>query len=345
MTAITLTEGSQATRPKVVFVFSTRGAQWGGMLRELYETSPVFREVIAQCDREIKQHLDWSLEEKITRESESDWLDSEECIEPAIASLQLALVALWRSYGVYPDAVLSMSAGEYAAACCAGAMTIEGVIRAVCAISLMIRRRLGLGAMISVKADLEEVERVRHLIPVPFWVTAQIGPGTLILATEATDAETLISSLADSGIQCIRIPSDFAFHAPQMDDWEPEFLRGPQYFCARPAQLPIYSAVVGGLLDPAAFTTDVHYWHVLRIPALYAGAVRRSLEDGYEIYLEIGPHPILSDSIEASAALLGKQVAVLPSLRCDQPAQEVMEQTLITLRSLGYLPARRTPLA
>src|SRR6201999_4574043 len=36
--------------PEVVFLFTGQGSQYPGMARGLYETSPVFRDVIERCD-------------------------------------------------------------------------------------------------------------------------------------------------------------------------------------------------------------------------------------------------------------------------------------------------------
>ena len=44
-------------------------------------------------------------------------------IQPVLVGVQLALTALWRSYGVEPDAVIGHSMGEVTAAVAAGALT------------------------------------------------------------------------------------------------------------------------------------------------------------------------------------------------------------------------------
>ena len=45
--------------------------------------------------------------------------------QPALVALEWSLARMWQSNGVTPSIVLGHSVGEIAAACVAGAMTIE----------------------------------------------------------------------------------------------------------------------------------------------------------------------------------------------------------------------------
>src|SRR6266566_5869619 len=113
-------------RPRLVFVFSTRGSQWIGMGQQFYEEEPVFRETLRRCSRQIERYLGWCLEEEFTRDSETYRLHAlEEYFEPTLAAIQIALSEVWRSRGVQPDAVVGMSSGEFAASYIAGVLSIE----------------------------------------------------------------------------------------------------------------------------------------------------------------------------------------------------------------------------
>ena len=103
-------------RPRVVFVFPGQGSQWIGMGRELREREPVFREALERCADAIEREAGWSLREVLLGGAGEDLLREVDVIQPALFAMQVSLAALWRSWGVEPDAVIGQSMGEVAAA-------------------------------------------------------------------------------------------------------------------------------------------------------------------------------------------------------------------------------------
>jgi len=90
----------------------------------------------------------------------------------------------------------------------------------------------------------------------------------------------------------------------------------------------MYSTVSGTVSD--GVTCDATYWvRNLREPVLFSTAVQRLRDDGYDIFLEISPHPILLSAIQQGLAHSGREGNVLPSLRREE------NERLVMLRSLG----------
>src|SRR4029077_2331448 len=79
-------------------------------------------------------------------------------IQPALVGVQLALTALWRSYGVEPDAVIGHSMGEVTAAVVAGALTPAEGLRVIATRSALMARLSGQGAMALLELDAESAE-------------------------------------------------------------------------------------------------------------------------------------------------------------------------------------------
>jgi acyl transferase domain-containing protein len=121
-----------ASQPSSVFVFSGQGSQWVGMGRQLLEREPVFRHALESCERAIKPYVDFSLVEVLRAGEASSRLDEIDVIQPTLFAVQVGITALWRSWGVEPDAVVGHSMGEVAAAHVAGALSLEDAAKVIC---------------------------------------------------------------------------------------------------------------------------------------------------------------------------------------------------------------------
>lgn len=65
------------------------------------------------------------------KNEEQSLLEETEFAQPAIFALQVGLTALWKSWGIKPDAIVGHSAGEVAAAYASGALSIEQAVRVI----------------------------------------------------------------------------------------------------------------------------------------------------------------------------------------------------------------------
>src|SRR5262249_59479515 len=108
-------------RRKLAFVFSGQGAQWFGMARRLLRNEPIFRQAFEQCERAVHAETGWSVREELEAAAEESHLDAVDVLQPTLFAIQVALAALWRSWGIEPDAVVGHSMGEAAASHVAGA--------------------------------------------------------------------------------------------------------------------------------------------------------------------------------------------------------------------------------
>ena len=117
--------------PGPVFVFPGQGAQWAGMAVGLLESSPVFAEHLAACAAALAPHVDWSLLDVLCEVPGAPPLERVDVVSPALFAVMVSLAALWRAHGVQPAAVAGHSAGEIAAACVAGALSLPDAAKVV----------------------------------------------------------------------------------------------------------------------------------------------------------------------------------------------------------------------
>jgi len=136
--------------PKVVFAFSGMGPQWWAMGRQLLEREPVFRETVLRCDQLFHSLGDWSILKEFQREERESRIQESDIAMTLNFVLQVALLELWRSWGVVPDAVVGHSAGEVAAFYGAGVYSLSDALTVVHHRSRLLRRLQGRGTMLAV---------------------------------------------------------------------------------------------------------------------------------------------------------------------------------------------------
>src|SRR5262249_16850406 len=135
-----------------VFVYSGQGSQWAGMGRRLLADEPAFAAAVAELEPVFVEQVGFSLRRVL---ADAEPVSGDARVQPVLVGLQLALTALWRCYGVTPDAVIGHSVGEVSAAVVAGALTVAEGLRVVATRSRLMARLGGQGAVALLNLDAE----------------------------------------------------------------------------------------------------------------------------------------------------------------------------------------------
>ncbi|MBW4722194.1 type I polyketide synthase [Saccharothrix obliqua] len=294
--------GHALNEAKTVFVFPGQGAQWVGMGRELWESQPVFAARMAECERALEPFVDFSLRDVVF---EGRSLDRVDVVQPVTWAVMVSLAALWQAHGVRPDAVLGHSQGEIAAACVAGALTLDDAAKVVALRSRAIANGLaGRGGLLSVAVPVAEV-------PPDVEVAAVNGPRAVVLAGTPDRLDDLERDYRERGARVRRIPVDYASHSSQVDSIHDEVLASLAGIEARTPEIPWLSTVGA---EWVGAPVPVDYWQRnLRGQVRFADAVRTLATAGYGLFVEVSPHPVLVDAVVDTAG----SVAVCGSLRRD----------------------------
>ncbi|PYQ09020.1 MAG: polyketide synthase [Acidobacteria bacterium] len=321
-------------RRKVAFVFPGQGAQWSGMARGLMSREPVFAAALETSAAAIREETGWSLIDELHADEAQCRLAAVDVLQPALFAIQVGLAALWRSWGVEPDAVVGHSMGEVAASHVAGALSLEDAAKVICRRSRLLRKTSGKGAMAAVELSIEQAARALAGYEDRVSIAVSNSPSSTVLSGEPAALEDIIKELEARSVFCRRVKVDVASHSPQMDPLRGELLELLAGVHSGPGTVPLYSTVIdqaSGGLD-----LDAAYWvKNLREPVLFSLAVERLLAHGHAIFVELSPHPILLPAVQQTLRHLGKEGTVLPSLRRDEDEQASMLGSLGALFDLG----------
>ncbi len=320
---------------KLVFVFPGQGSQWFGMGRELLQHYPAFRDMIIECDHALRPYCEWSLisELKVTDPAKSR-LGEIDVLQPMLFAVQMGLAALWQSWGVEPDAAVGHSMGEIAAACAAGALTLQDAARVICERSRLLKSTIGQGAMASVELSPADAQHALVGYEDRLAIALNNAPTSTVLSGDPAALMEVIGKLQARDVYCRIIKVDFAAHSPQMVPLQAELSDVLSNISPRTTSIPIYSTVTGKLIDGSEFSGS--YWASnLREPVLFAIAVERMFADGCDTYIELSPNPSLLGAIQQAANHLTLKCARLPSMRREKSETAVMLDSLGELYALG----------
>ncbi|MER7006051.1 type I polyketide synthase [Dactylosporangium sp. NPDC000555] len=306
--------GVRDAESRTVFVFPGQGSQWAGMTRDLLTESPVFAERMAECDRALAPYVDWSLLE-VVRSAQP--LDRVDVVQPVLFAVMVSLAALWRSYGVEPDAVVGHSQGEIAAAVVAGGLSLEEGARVVALRSRALTGIVGSGGMASIARPAPQVEQLIEPWGDRLSLAARNGSSAVVVSGGADAIAELLAVCEARGIRARRVDVDYASHSAQVERIEARLLRELGTITAVTGEVPFFSTVTGEWLDTGSMNGA--YWYAnLRRTVGFEDAVRALPERGYTTFIEVSPHPVLKVSIAETLEDAGRHGAVLGTLRRDR---------------------------
>ena len=327
-------ERRHATAPKLAWVFTGMGPQWWAMGRQLFENDPIYRDVIEQCDRELSKHVDWSLIKEMNA-AEADSLMSDTWLaQPANFAVQIALAAMWRAKGIVPDAIVGHSTGEVAAFYAAGVYTLEQAVKVVVHRSRLQQKLVDTGGMLAV--SLTETEALKRVKPYGDRVSvAAVNSPTAITLAGDQDALTELAGKLQAEqlfakFLTVRVP----YHSAKMDLIKDELLECLADLAPHPAQLPLYMTAKPGIAQGHELDAN-YWWENVRNSVGFRAAIDQMADDGYDLFLEIGPHPVLGHSIGECFSARGLSAKSVPSIRRQEDEAARFTASLASLHNLG----------
>ena len=315
-----------------VWVFSGQGSQWASMGVGLLAVEPVFAAKIAELEPLIAAESGFSVTEAMVAPETVVGIDR---VQPTLFAMQVAMAATMKSYGVTPGAVIGHSLGEVAAAVVSGALSLEDGVKVICRRSLLCVKIAGGGAMAAVELPAQQVREELERQGIEDVVVAVVASPTSTVIGGATETvRRIVAEWEQREIMAREVAVDVASHTPQVEPILEELAGMLDDITPLTPEIPYYSAT---LFDPREQPyCDVDYWvDNLRHTVRFAAAAQAALEDGFRVFAELAPHPLLVRAVDQTAATLDIPVAAVAGMRRGQDTPNGLRTLLGDLFAAG----------
>ena len=297
-----------------VFVFTGNGSQWCGMGSGLLCHNKEFKAALEEVDALLAPIQGWSLLEIFANpERHAEAFDYTEKSQPLLFAVQVGLVRALKAKGIMPAAVFGHSVGEVAAAWACDALSLEDAVTVIhyrSSLQKDLRDKGGMAVVSLPKAQLTEMLR-------PFGDSVQVAAintaDSFTLAGDAKALRTIVQRCKQQRGLAKMLSLPYPFHTDAMDAVQHELIESLKGIRPRKAKIPFFSTAMpeagrGLLLD------NGYWWNNIRRPVLFHKAAQNALRQGFELFMEIGPRPLLASYLRDISREASLRLAFIPTL-------------------------------
>jgi len=315
-----------------VWVFSGQGSQWAAMGAELLAAEPAFAAKVAEIEPMIAALSGFSVTAAMLSPDTVTGIDR---IQPTIFAVQVAMAAAMAAHGARPGAVIGHSMGEAAAAVVTGALSLADGVKVICHRSLLCRGLAGGGAMAAIELPAQQVREELDRQGIEDVVVAVVAsPNSTVIGGAPVTVRALVDMWEQRDVMAREVAVDVASHSPHVEPVLAELADLLADITPMTPEVPYYSAT---LFDPREEPyCDADYWtDNLRHTVRFSAAVQAALEDGFRVFAEMSPHPLLVRAIEQNALSLDIPVAALAGMRRGQELPHGLLDVVVDLYAAG----------
>lgn len=305
---------------KTALVFSGNGSQWKLMGADLYKNNDLFKRSIDEVDFYFYPLAHWKIGEYL-QQLDSSWdLEHTEYAQPLLFAIQVGMITLLKHEGVTFEAVVGHSVGEVAASFAAGIFDLPQAVKIIYERSRAQASTFGSGSMAAVKIKRESLNQLLSQYKQVEIAGINTADSFTVSGDEAEIVE-LGQTVKSMGGLFKKLDLAYAFHSSKMQPLKTAIYQSLEYL--EPSKEPFatfFSTVTGAEVNCLDLRKD-YWWKNIRQPVRFEDAVVQMLQAGYRLFIEVGPHSILSGYIKQIGKQKQVSLEVLPLMKKGDTAE------------------------
>lgn len=273
---------------KAALLFTGQGSQYSEMYKELYSSEGFFRSLVDELFLKAQKYFPENLYH----------IWNSDILETRYAQVLLFIFEysfyqfLNRDGKIKFDFVFGHSLGEIVAATVAGYISEVDALRLVCLRGNLMQETAS-GAMTVVFSALEKLESLTKQHHIDLDLAANNGPELQVYSGSVGILEQWEKILTSENIRFQRMSVKQAFHSKFMEPILERFAKGISQIPYRSSDIQLVSSLTGTFLHAEQLSSA--YWcEQIRRPTQFYKAMQELVNQGVELFIEIGPKAILS---------------------------------------------------
>ena len=277
------------------FVFPGQGAQFVGMGKDLYDNSPLAKDMFLKANDILGFDIT-----SLMFEGTPEDLKQTKVTQPAVF-IHSVLAAKAMGAGFQPDMVAGHSLGEFSALAAAGALSFEDALTLVSKRAMAMQKacEMNPSTMAAVLALPDEtVENICNSITQEVVVAANYNcPGQIVISGSKAGIELAAEQLKAAGAKrVLPLAVSGAFHSPLMEPARQELAEAIEATHFVKPICPVYQNVdAKPYSDPDQIKANLVAQ--LTSPVRWTQTVNNMLADGADEFVELGPGQVLTGLI------------------------------------------------
>lgn len=281
----------------LVFMFSGQGSQYFHMGAKLFESEPLFRDVLSYAEEFTRTHFNvsWLSELYHPKNNKSDKFNKTLLTHPAIFIVEYALAhLLMDKYQLIPEYVLGTSLGEVTAAVVAGHITFEQGLHVVMCQALAIQESCPEGSMLAILNN-KELYKNNLFLAENSEIAAINFDEHFIISGSLANINECENNLKNQNITTFLLPVSHGFHSKFIEMAQEKFINQIKSMEIKPGKYKMVSCIYGSEISLSNYR---YFWELVREPILFQQAFKELESKDNFIYLDLGPFGTLATFVK-----------------------------------------------